>query len=99
MPSALVSLSGGSSAAFRSSTILTATASTFGKVTFYANGKKIPGCNNISTTGASPFTATCNWQPVIHNSVALKAKFKPYKGLTSSSSVLTPIVEKRVTNR
>jgi hypothetical protein len=94
-----VSLSGGSSAIFRSSTTLTATASTSGKVTFYANGKKIPGCINISTTGASPFTATCAWRPAIHNSVALKATFKPYTGLSSSSSVLTPIVGKRVTNR
>jgi len=38
-----VALTGGTSAIFRNATTLTATASTVGKVTFYANGKRIPG--------------------------------------------------------
>jgi hypothetical protein len=94
-----VSLTGGTGAIFRSATTLTATTSTSGKVTFYANNKKIPGCINISTTGASPFTANCAWRPAVHNAVPLKATFTPYTGLNSTSSVIRPVVGKRVSNR
>ena len=94
-----VSLTGGTGAIFRTATTLTATASTIGKVTFYANNKKIPGCINISTIAVSPFTATCTWRPASHNSVPLKAIFKPYTGVNSTSSVNIPVVGKRVSNR
>ena len=94
-----VSLSGGTGAIYRSAISLTATASTTGKVTFYANNKKIPGCINISTAGSSPFIATCSWRPASHNSVPLKAIFKPYTGNNSTSTTINPIVGKRVSNR
>jgi hypothetical protein len=94
-----VSLSGGIGAIYRSAITLTATASTIGKVTFYANNKKIPGCINISTAGSSPFNATCSWRPASHNSVPLKAIFKPYTGYNSTSITINSMVGKRVSNR
>jgi len=97
--STTVSLSGGSTALFRTATTLTATASTIGKVTFYANGKRIPGCINVPTLSVSPFTATCSWRPAVHNSVPIKATFTPFTGLASNSSTLRPIISARSGNR
>jgi len=97
--STTVALSGGGSAIFRTATTLTATASTIGKVTFYANGKRIPGCINVPTLGVSPFTATCSWRPSVHNAVTIKATFVPYTGLSSTSSTLKPVISARANNR
>jgi hypothetical protein len=94
-----VALSGASTAIFRTSTTITATASTTGKVTFYANGKRIPGCINVLTLAISPFTAVCNWKPAQHSPPLLTAKFTPNTGLTSTSTAIKPIVSARSNNR
>ena len=49
-----------------------------GFVRFFIDGKRIPGCQKISTTGTSPnFTATCNWRPSLRGSRTFTASFTP----------------------
>lgn len=49
-----------------------------GFVRFFVNGKRIPGCLRIATTGTSPnFTASCNWKPPIQGARTLTASFTP----------------------
>ena len=62
---------------YRTSIAVTATVNTAGKVTFYAMGKPVPNCRNISTTGAGPITAVCNWKPALHGVNLITAKLVP----------------------
>lgn len=66
-----------SNATFRTATAIIATASTAGKVTVFANGKRIPGCIKISTVSAGTITATCNWKPSSRGSVQISAQLSP----------------------
>lgn len=59
---------------YRSSYTLTATLSTPGKTTFYAQGKTIAGCKNVAT---STSTSTCIWKPASHGSIAVYATLNP----------------------
>ena len=79
-----VSLSAPASSSFRTLTTLTANTSTSGKVTFYAFGKRIPGCINVVT---SANVATCNWKPSVHGQIPLSASFVPNTGLNSSTQL------------
>ena len=62
-----------STATYRAVSQLTATISPDGKVTFYANGKAIPGCKNKSGTTS----ATCNWKPAQIGRINISASFVP----------------------
>ncbi len=62
---------------YRTSIAVTATVNTAGKVTFYSMGKPVPNCRNISTTGAGPVTAVCNWKPALHGVNLITAKLVP----------------------
>jgi hypothetical protein len=90
---------------FRSSTTLTAAISTTGKVTFIANGKRIPGCVSVQTvtnTGVSPntYSATCAWKPASRGAISLSATFTPTAGPISSFKLSTPtITENRTSKR
>jgi DTW domain-containing protein YfiP len=53
---------------------ITATASNAGAVTFYINGKRVPGCVNVKTQSS---VATCNWKPSVQGSVTLSAILFP----------------------
>jgi sugar lactone lactonase YvrE len=68
------------------STTLATTASTSGKVTFFANGKRIPGCIGKSATGAAPITINCSWKPSATGSVVVRAV------LTPTSNPQNPVV-------
>jgi hypothetical protein len=57
--------SGLTTAVYRTSSTLRSTSDVDGKVTFFLNGKRIPGCLNIQTVSK---VATCNWKPSIINS-------------------------------
>ena len=61
------------SATYRQSLGLTATVSPTGKVTFYQQGKAIPGCKGLSGSG----TITCNWKPAQKSAVSLTVSFLP----------------------
>jgi hypothetical protein len=76
---------------YRGSVTLTATlatAGTDGKVTFFANGKRIPGCIKVSS---SALVATCTWKPSSKGSVTLSATSFPTDQSYSSGSISVPV--------
>lgn len=73
-------------ATYRTLTTITATVvGTNGRVTFFVNSKRLPGCINRPTTTLS---ATCSWKPSNHGIVNVSAFFTPTSNsyLTSSTS-------------
>jgi hypothetical protein len=73
---------------FRASTNIVATANIDGRVTFFANGKVIPGCKNRSTSSK---TVTCVWRPSVHGRNSISATitsstFASYTGSFASST-------------
>ena len=86
-----LSLSIASNPVFRASTNIVATANIDGRVTFFANGKVIPGCKNRSTSSRS---VTCVWRPSLHgrNSITaaiVSSAFATYTGSFSSFAQTT----------
>ena len=83
---------------YKSSYTLTATLSTPGKTTFYAQGKTIPGCKNIAWAGT---TATCTWKPALHGAISIYATLRPTDSNISSSTSPTRSfgVDRRSTSR
>lgn len=68
---------------------LTAVAGNAGKIQFNANGKKIPRCVSVSTSGSSPnFSATCSWIPSVVTRVQLTATIIPSDTSTLSMTSL-----------
>ncbi|CAN2213823.1 hypothetical protein MCEMRE182_01047 [Candidatus Nanopelagicaceae bacterium] len=91
----------GGSSIYRTSTSITATlgvAGSDGKVTFYQNGKRIPGCINISS---SNLVATCPWRPTTRGNLKIEAKLNPNSSsfLASTSNTLQTLVTTRSTRR
>lgn len=80
---------------YRTTAVITATGSVAGRITFYANNKKIPGCIKVVTNVSN--VATCNWKPSLHGNQTLSAFLLPTSPsyLTSNSSNLTVFVTKR----
>ena len=73
-----------------------------GKVRFIANGKKIPNCLSIGTSGSLPsVTATCSWKPNVQGRVSLVAVTTPTNGglPTETSSPTFITVYKRTNSR
>jgi len=61
---------------YRSTSAIQVNLTSFAVVTFFAGGKKIPGCTKIATTGTSPnIIAQCNWKPSVHGTVALTVQY------------------------
>jgi len=86
-----VSLSG--NATYRQIASLTATvAPVTGRITFYAQGKAIPGCKNVLVS-SSPFV--CSWKASQHNSVTITATYDPtptgYSTVTSSPTAINVV--------
>ena len=78
---------------YRVATTLTATTNVAGKVTFYANNKKIAGCVGKSTSANS---ATCVWKPSQHSRIILSAQVNPTDSNYSSQRIyLSPILPSR----
>ena len=92
-----ISLTAPTSAIFRETLSLTATmgeAGSDGKVTFFANKKKIPGCISIRSSALS---ATCSWKPSTRGVVGITAKVVPSDSNVTSST--SSVVQVRVANR
>jgi hypothetical protein len=73
-------------ATYRTLTTITATiVGTNGRVTFFVNSKRLPGCVNRPTTTLS---ATCSWRPSNHGIANVSAFFTPTSNsyLTSNTS-------------
>jgi hypothetical protein len=67
----------------RAALAITASANSLnGRVTFFANGKRIPNCINKLT---SSFIATCTWRPTVKGSVDLHVEFVPTNSSYQSS--------------
>lgn len=73
-----------------------------GKVLFMVNGKRIPNCLAVATTGNYPsFVATCQWKPSVSGANVLKARLTPTSNTydTKTSENTTIWVIKRTTTR
>ena len=89
-----ITLTASRSAIFRSTSMLTANFTSSGKATFYANGKRIPGCIGISGTTS----AACNWKPSTRGTVVVQVVLA-YSGQTATSSNFNVLVGSRITPR
>jgi hypothetical protein len=73
-------------------TPITATTTSTGTVTFYANGRVINGCMNVPVSGT---TATCNWRPITQGQVTLTATYTSndplYSGTAAATSFVTSV--------
>jgi hypothetical protein len=83
-------------ASFRTATSIVADLTGSGKITFFQNSKRIPGCINLSTSGS---TATCTWKPLLHGAVRIHAVFTPTGGSAITSNVMTYRVNGRTNIR
>jgi hypothetical protein len=94
------SLSLSAPAAYRSQRTLTATIATAGadgKVTFFANGKKIPGCIKVQSIS---LVATCSWKAATRGSVNLSATAYPAdSNIPPGSTSISVTVANRTSNR
>ena len=94
MSSLVLALSGGGRiATFSTAVTLTATATSAGTVTFYANGKKIAKCAKVTTVS---LVASCSWKPSGRGSANLTSIFAPSNGSYSSA---TAALQVAITNR
>jgi hypothetical protein len=95
--SILLGLSGGASRVTKGqSIVITATIDFAGKVTFFADRKRIPGCISLQ---ASIGAQTCNWRPSVQKSVALTARIDPSGAASATSLPLNISVTKRTSLR
>lgn len=84
------------------SVTITVTGDTPGKVRFFIDGKKIPQCMAISTSGSAPtVTASCTFKPAVQGVHIITARLTPANsGLTASTSQpLAVAVARRNTSR
>lgn len=82
---------------YRTQVGLLASVAQAGKITFYANGKKISGCISKSITS----TYTCQWKPAFHGGNIVTAQLRPTNtgyALSTSNAVLIG-AQPRSTNR
>lgn len=88
-------------AIYRTNTSIVATVSAAGKVDFRTQGKNIPGCRNVSTSGSGPITATCTWKPSNQSTISITATFRPSGSglMNATSSPLPVLVVKRTSRR
>ena len=96
-PSSSISLGGSAFATYHQSIAISASlgvAGTDGKVTFFANGKKIPNCIN---KGSIALSVSCNWRPSSRGSVSLTARLTPTDSGFASS--ISPAKNMLVSNR
>ena len=74
-------------ATYRTQIVITADVTVSSKITFWVNGKVIPGCKNRTATGsASNFTVNCVWKPSMRGDLKIAAQAIPISGSVTSSS-------------
>lgn len=91
-----------STASYRTSININANLDIASKVTFLANGKRIPGCINVRTTGSTPnIIATCNWKPNRRGVINVTATAVPISGgdIGTTQTVLRITVAPRTGTR
>ncbi len=91
-------LSGPATAVYRQASTLTLASTINAKVTFLSNGKRIPGCINISTDNS--LNATCTWKPSNRGRATVTATVTPLMvGISAQSKTLTSFVTGRTGTR
>lgn len=73
-----------------------------GKVAFFWNGKRIPGCLAVDTTGSAPnIAAQCTWKPTTTAPSTIYARITPTSSSFSvaASSSLSILPARRTTRR
>jgi hypothetical protein len=77
---------------YRQVKTITATGAVAGKITFRANGKKIPGCISRSVSSLNGYVTTCSYKPATRGLVTISTVFEPtdtsYIGSTASTERL-----------
>jgi hypothetical protein len=91
------SLSALSTASHNTNFSILATVDAPGKITFYADNKKIAKCISLAISTS----ITCSWKPNVHKAFQITAKLAPTSSsyLASTSNTITVKVGKRENNR
>ncbi len=83
------------------STVITATVSAPGSVSFTADGLVIPGCSAVATTttvaiapAVAITTARCTWTPIVGGSASLGATLTPTDATNFTTASATPVIVK-----
>lgn len=63
--------------------VITATVDQAGRISFFADGKRIPGCYNKAVSGS---TKTCTWKPAVQKQVTLTSQLNPTNSAYSSAT-------------
>jgi hypothetical protein len=82
-------LTGFPNAVFNTNQAIVATVDTAGRITFYADNKRIPKCISLPITS----TVTCNWKPKIHKAFQISAKLQPASGSYLASTSLPLMIK------
>lgn len=88
-------LSASANSIFRGTNSIIASGGSPGKITFYANGKKIAGCIGLTYSGS----ATCIWKPSQRGSVSLFAEIRTSGNAIYRGFELRLVVANRVLKR
>jgi streptogramin lyase len=89
------SLSTSTLGAFRTTSSITATGGASGKITFFANGKRISGCISITYSGSH----TCSWKPTIRGAITVTAKVVTSNNETLATNSVSVTALTRATRR
>ncbi len=93
---------GGNAVTYRTTINLVAVMAENSRISFIANGKFIPGCRNLLTSGsASTWTAACAWKSSLHGQNIIRASAKGVSGTSTpnTSPGLQLIATPRSNNR
>jgi hypothetical protein len=63
--------------------VITATVDQAGRISFTADGKRLPRCTNLSVSGSSK---SCSWKPAVRRQVNLSARLVPTNSAYSTTS-------------
>lgn len=66
-----------------------------GKITFFANGKRIPGCISVNYTGSF----TCSWKPALHGANLIYASVVTASNTTIKTTQVSVGVQARTSRR
>ena len=74
-------------ATYRTQIVITADVTVSSKLTFWVNGKVIPGCKNRTAVGSgSSYISNCSWKPSLRGDLKITALATPISGSITASS-------------
>jgi hypothetical protein len=97
LPVLSTSIAGGVSVTKKGESVrLTTNTDQAGRITFFANGKRIPKCIGIITAGGN---VTCDWKPTVQGAIKITASIYQNGVFKASSPVLVLTTAKRTSTR